>query len=154
MLLLLIEVSQNYNSVIIFFKYIYNILGTQQRTEKKLYMSLIAYMIKEIEKIVMIKTAITLRKLLQRNKTNSKLASGNEDIVSSYEKIAINSASDARKATVSNAFGGETRSAITTVILIVESMGFTMIDFGETYNNISDKEVKDFQENIINKKKL
>lgn len=41
---------------------------------------------------------------------------------------------------------------MTTVVLIVESMGFTMIDFSEQYSQITDGQIQDFQNNILNKK--
>ncbi|WP_156105541.1 hypothetical protein [Chryseobacterium populi] len=53
----------------------------------------------------MIKTAIALRLLLSRNKSHSQ--SYDSDNIDSYEKIAINSNADIRKATVTNAFSGK-----------------------------------------------
>lgn len=107
-------------------------------------------MYNDVEKIIMIKTAIALRLLLSRNKGLSQ--NENLDIIDSYEKIAINSNSDIRKATVTNAFSGKKRSSILTIILIVESMGFTMLDFGEQYGAIKSEHILEFQENILNKK--
>ncbi|WP_312297854.1 hypothetical protein [Chryseobacterium sp.] len=92
----------------------------------------------------MIKTAIALRLLLSRNKSHSQ--SYDFDIIDSYEKIAINSNADIRKATVTNAFSGKKRSSMVTITLIVESMGFTMSDFGQLYCNISNEEITEFQE--------
>ncbi|WP_241279544.1 hypothetical protein [Chryseobacterium cucumeris] len=92
----------------------------------------------------MVKTAIVLRLLLSRNKDLSQ--NENKDIINSYEKIAINSHSDLRKATVNNAFSGKKRSSMVTIILIVESMGFTMFDFGEEYSKIKDEQILEFQQ--------
>ncbi|MCJ8498342.1 hypothetical protein MVI27_08720 [Chryseobacterium salipaludis] len=101
------------------------------------------------EELIIIKIAIALRVLHQRNKEDQIGITDSKERVNSYEKIALNSAGEMRKATVTSAFDGKTRSAMTTIILIVEAMGFTMIDFGETYSNISDKEVSEFKEKII-----
>lgn len=109
-------------------------------------------MIKSVEKIIIVKVAITLRLLLDRNKNFLQTLSENENIINSYEKISNNSSSDLTKATVNAAFSGKKRSAMTTVVLIVESMGFTMIDFSEQYSQITDGQIQDFQNNILNKK--
>ncbi|WBV56488.1 hypothetical protein PFY10_20075 [Chryseobacterium daecheongense] len=95
----------------------------------------------------MIKTAIALRLLLSRNKGYSE--NNKSDIIDSYEKIAINSNADIRKATVTNAFSGKKRSSMVTITLIVESMGFTMFDFGEQYCNITNKQILDFQNSFF-----
>ncbi len=104
-------------------------------------------MYSDVEKIIMAKTAIALRLLLSRNKTLSQNESA--DIIDSYEKIAINATGDIRKATVNNAFSGKKRSSMVTIILIVESMGFTMSDFGEIYNDIKDEQILKFQQDIL-----
>lgn len=69
-------------------------------------------------------------------------------MVTCYEKIAINSISDPRNATVSNALGGETRSAMTTVILIAESTGYTLSKFAEVYDIITDEEIITFTNEV------
>lgn len=107
-------------------------------------------MFNDVEKIIMIKTAIALRLLLSRNKSHSQ--SDDSDIIDSYEKIAINSNADIRKATVTNAFSGKKRSSMVTIALIVESMGFTMIDFGEQYCKIKDEHISEFQDSVLRKK--
>lgn len=107
-------------------------------------------MFNDVEKIIMIKTAIALRLLLSRNKSHSQ--SYDSDNIDSYEKIAINSNADIRKATVTNAFSGKKRSSMITITLIVESMGFTMSDFGQQYCNVTNEQILEFQKNILNKK--
>lgn len=109
-------------------------------------------MIKKVEKIIIIKVAIALRTLLDRNKNFPQVLNDNENIINSYEKISNNSSSDLTKATVNAAFSGRKRSAMTTIVLIVESMGFTMLDFSKQYSNITNEEILEFQKNIINKK--
>lgn len=92
----------------------------------------------------MIKTAIVLRLLLSHNKVCSQ--NEKSENIDSYEKIAINSSSDIRKATVTNAFSGKKRSSMITITLIVEAMGFTMLDFGQQYYKVTNEQVLEFQE--------
>jgi len=106
-------------------------------------------MLNDAEKIIMIKTAIVLRLLLSRNKGYSQ--NEKSEIIDSYEKIAINSNADIRKATVTNAFSGRKRSSMITIALIVESMGFTMLDFGDLYSKITNNQILEFQQNILTK---
>ncbi len=75
-----------------------------------------------------------------------------DDLVNSYEKIAANSSADIRKATVTNAFSGTKKSTMVTIILIVESMGFNMKDFGDKYDKITEKDIGEFKEYIIKNK--
>ena len=78
------------------------------------------------EEYIKIKIAIALRVLHYRNKGKYKGITDSKEHINSYEKIALNSSSDLRKATVTSAFDGRTRSAMTTVILIIESIGYTL----------------------------
>lgn len=112
-------------------------------------MCLIAFMIKESEKIIIIKTAITLRKMLSNNKSSSAKSDGSVDIVNSYDKIAANSNSELTKATVNGAFSGKKRSTMATIVLIVESMGYTMIDFAGIYDKLSERDVIKFREEML-----
>jgi hypothetical protein len=112
-------------------------------------MCLIAFMIKESEKIIIIKTAITLRKMLSNNKSSSAKSNGSVDIVNSYDKIAANSNSELTKATVNGAFSGKKRSTMATIVLIVESMGYTMIDFAGIYDKLSERDVIKFREEML-----
>lgn len=114
-------------------------------------MCLIAFMIKESEKIIIIKTAITLRKMLSNNKSSSAKSDGSMDIVNSYDKIAANSNSELTKATVNGAFSGKKRSTMATIVLIVESMGYTMINFAEIYDKLSERDVSKFREEMLKK---
>jgi len=53
---------------------------------------------------------------------------------------------DKRKATVTLAFNGVTRrTAMITIILIVEAMGYTLRDFSKIYSEITDKQFSDFK---------
>lgn len=114
-------------------------------------MCLIASMIKESEKIIILKTAITLRKMLSKNKSSSSKTDGNSDVVNSYDKIAANSNSELTKATVNSAFSGKKRSTMATIVLIIESMGYLMRDFAEIYDKLSEKEVAKFREEVMKK---
>jgi len=96
---------------------------------------------KNSEAFIQCKVAITLRSLLGKIK-NSETATENKiDVINSYQKIATNTNFNLRKATVTAAFSGKTKSAMTTVISIVISMGYTMVEFAIMYDSISDKEV-------------
>ncbi len=114
-------------------------------------MCLIASMIKESEKIIIIKTAIALRKMLSKNKSSLSKTSDNSDLVNSYDKIAANSNSELTKATVNSAFSGKKRSTMATIVLITESMGYTMVDFSEIYDNLSEEDVIKFREEVMKK---
>lgn len=98
---------------------------------------------KNSEAFIQCKVAITLRGLLAKKKNTETSAENKPDIVNSYQKIATNTNYNLRKATVTAAFSGKTKSAMTTVISIVISMGYTMGEFAMMYDSISDKDVLD-----------
>ncbi|MGG7468738.1 hypothetical protein ACVVIH_07295 [Chryseobacterium arthrosphaerae] len=100
----------------------------------------------------MLKVAITLRRLLSRNKSYIDVNTEKDDLVNSYEKIAANSSADIRKATVTNAFSGAKKSTMVTIILIVESMGFNMKDFADQYDKIAQTDIEEFKEFIVKNK--
>jgi len=99
---------------------------------------------KNSETFIQCKVAITLRKLLAEIKNSETSLESKIDVINSYQKIATNANFNLRKATVTAAFSGKTKSAMTTVISIVISMGYTMCEFAKMYDSISDKEVLDF----------
>lgn len=103
---------------------------------------------KQIEDIIKIKIAISLRKLLNRNKSIVSKKENIKDIADSYDKISMNA--DIRKATVSSAFNGETRTSMTTIILIIEAMDYNLKDFAEVYNKIADNEIDSFKKEFLN----
>src|SRR5690606_19492121 len=102
---------------------------------------------KQIEDIIKIKIAISLRKLLNRNKSNVSRKENRKDNVDSYEKISMNA--DIRKATVSSAFNGETRTSMTTLILIIEAMEYNLKDFAEVYDKITENEIASFKKEFL-----
>lgn len=104
------------------------------------------------EDYIKIKIAIALRVLHNRNKDKNKGVTDSKEHINSYEKIALNSNNDMRKATVTSAFDGHTRSAMTTVILIIESMGYTISHFAEEYDKISDEQISIFKKEYIKEK--
>lgn len=86
--------------------------------------------------------AISLNKLLQ---SNEKLRqSANEDSLGrSYGTIALNA--DIRKATVSDTFNGKSTPSSATLILIIEAMGFSILDFANFYEAVTEMEIKSFK---------
>lgn len=100
---------------------------------------------------IQIKVAITLKKLLSENKTLPINTNDEKEVLKSYENIAI--AADLRKATVNDIFNANTQSRIITLIAIVESLGFSMNVFGEIYDNVTEKDIADFQFFKKNKEK-
>ncbi len=101
---------------------------------------------KQEEEIIKIKSAISLRNLLQKNKDYSRKSGNNKEIVDSHEKISI--VADIRKATVTDAFSGVTRTAMTTIVLIVEAMGFNLKEYGEEYDKITLQQINTFKQSI------
>lgn len=104
------------------------------------------------EEYIKIKIAIALRVLHNRNKEKYRGKTDSNEDVNSYEKIALNSNGDMRKATVNSAFDGHTRSAMITVILIIESMGYTVSEFANEYDKITDEQISIFKKDSIKKK--
>ncbi|MFG6686752.1 hypothetical protein ACGK9U_09240 [Mariniflexile sp. HNIBRBA6329] len=92
------------------------------------------------EEVLKIKIAISLCKLLEKRKVTFVFQE--EDIAKSYNKIALEA--DIRKATVSDTFNGLTMPNFSTLILIIESMGFKLDDFSEIYYSINEKEISEF----------
>ena len=84
----------------------------------------------ETEEHIKIKIAISLRKLLKH--------SDGKSIVGSYNKIALNA--DIRKGTVSDTFNAKSMPSFSTLLLIVNAMGFTLSDFAKEYDLIKDFE--------------
>ena len=107
---------------------------------------------KTSEDNIKFKIAIALRVLHSRNKANPKEIANKKEQINSYEKIALNISGDMRKATVTSAFDGQTKSTMVTIILIIESMGYTISQFGEEYDKITDEDISAFKKEIIKKK--
>ncbi|MCK7591271.1 hypothetical protein M0G43_11855 [Subsaxibacter sp. CAU 1640] len=73
-----------------------------------------------------------------------------EEIIKSYNEIALQP--DIRKATVSDTFNAKSKSGpnSTTMILIIEAMGYTLGDFSNQYDSITQSDI----ENFIKRSKL
>jgi DNA-binding phage protein len=86
--------------------------------------------------------AISLNKLLQSNEKLRQME--NEDSLGrSYGKIALNA--DIRKATVSDTFNAKSIPSSATLILIIEAMGFSILDFAKVYEAVTEMEIKKFK---------
>ena len=96
---------------------------------------------KELEELIRIKIAISLRRLLENSK---KFLQSDDDIAQSYNQIAI--ITGLRKGTVSDTFNAKSTPGSSTLILIVESMGFDLRDFSKLYYSINENEVQRFKE--------
>ena len=94
---------------------------------------------KELEKLIRIKIAVSLRRLLENSK---KFTQNDEDIAQSYNQIAL--ISGLRKGTVSDTFNAKSTPSSVTLILIVESMGFDLRVFSKYYCSITDSDIKKF----------
>ncbi|MBU7569076.1 MAG: hypothetical protein KAF41_00340 [Flavobacterium sp.] len=96
---------------------------------------LIAVVKKETDDNTIFKIAISLRKLLESN--------GNLAIKQSYDKIATTA--NIRKATVSNTFNAKSVPNSLTLFLIIEAMGFSLIDFSKIYDSIVTSDIESFK---------
>lgn len=90
------------------------------------------------EDINKIKIILSLKKLLEKGKNLQKELKDNK-IIFSYHGVASNAL--LRKATVNDTLNGNTIPKATTLISIVEGMGFTMTDFSKEFDGISEKEI-------------
>lgn len=93
------------------------------------------------EHVYKIKIILSLNKLLDKGKNLQKELKDNK-IVYSYHGIASNAL--LRKSTVNDTLNGNTIPKATTLISIVEGMGFTMTDFSREFDNISEKEINKY----------
>lgn len=100
---------------------------------------------KELIPCINIKIAISLNKLLQFSKKFRPFGDTKEEIVESYNAIALEA--DIRKATVSDTFNAKSKLGpnSTTVILIVEAMGYKLSDFANQYDSITEVEIANFK---------
>jgi transcriptional regulator with XRE-family HTH domain len=94
---------------------------------------------KDLEEHIKIKIAASLQKLLN--------SSDKAVLARSYNKIA--SASDMRKATVSDTFNAKTIPSSSTLILILDAMGNSISDFARVYETITDSEMLAFKRGIL-----
>jgi len=100
---------------------------------------------KELISYINLKIAISLRKLLTCSKRTLQSDNPEQEIVKSYNEIALQA--DIRKATVSDIFNAKSKSGpnSTTVILIVEAMGYDLRDFANQYDAVTTKDIERFE---------
>jgi len=106
-------------------------------------MRLIACVRKLLEENIKIKIAISLRILLEKSKLYTQTKGKNDSIGDSYNTIALNA--EIRKATVTNIFNAKSSPNSTTLILIIEAMGFKLIDFSEIFDSLTGKDIQMFK---------
>jgi len=56
--------------------------------------------------------------------------------------------SDIREATISDTFNGKTLPTITTLLVLVESMGYSLKEFTEVFDEITDEEINEIDKSI------
>lgn len=88
-----------------------------------------------------IKIILSLKKLLEKRNNLQKDIVDNK-IIYSYHVISSNAL--IRKATVNDTLNGKTSPTVITLISMIEALDFTMIDFGEAYQSITDNDVKQY----------
>lgn len=96
---------------------------------------------KETEELVKKKIAYCLKTLLDRNKRISESDKGNKEYPKSYNEIAL--AAELRKATVSDVFNMKTAPDVSTLILIIEAMGYSLLDFAHIYIKLNNNDLHD-----------
>ena len=88
-----------------------------------------------------LKVIITLRKLLALNKkAQSKDNYNVAEQPATYRNIYYNS--DIREATISDTFNGKTLPNATTLFIIIESMGYSLKEFTEIYEQVRKEELR------------
>lgn len=99
---------------------------------------------KSSEKHIKIKIAISLKTLLENNKSN--LLTDRADIATSYNEIALRA--DLRKATVSDIFNAKSMPSAGTLILILEAMQIQLVDFSKVYDSVTERDIQKFDSNV------
>ncbi|WP_116788560.1 helix-turn-helix domain-containing protein [Flavobacterium psychrotrophum] len=110
-------------------------IGTAKRTDKIIQKLLIAVVKEELEENIKLKTAASLRKLI--NCEDIELLSD------SYNQIAL--AIGMRKGTVSDAFNANSKPSSSTLFMIIKAMGYSLSDFAKVYESLTDFEVNEFK---------
>ncbi|MFD2938476.1 hypothetical protein [Flavobacterium sp.] len=101
------------------------------------------------EENIKLKTALSLRRLLESNKNYPHNENDVDVIVKSYGKVSDEV--DIRKATVSNILNAKSVAKSTTLILILEAMGFSLNDFAKTYYSISESDIVAFKKFLLSR---
>lgn len=100
---------------------------------------------KDLISYINIKISISLHKLLESSKKFRSINKTKEEIAISYNEIALEA--DIRKATVSDTFNANSKSGpnSTTVVLIIEAMGFQLTDFAKIYDSLTESDIENFK---------
>lgn len=98
---------------------------------------------KLLEKHSKIKIAISLNTLIEKSKLYTQTVGKDDSIGDSYNKIAL--IAEIRKATVTNVFNAKSSPNSTTLIFIIEAMGFKLSDFSKIYDSISEEDIYRFK---------
>lgn len=106
-------------------------------------MKLIADVKRLQEENIKIKIAISLRILLKKSKWNTQIKGKDDSIGDSHNTIALNAY--IRKATVTKIFNANSNPKSTTLILIIEAMGFKWSDFSKIYDSLEKSDIEDFK---------
>ena len=99
---------------------------------------------KELEQLIKIKVAISLNRLLERNSEHLLTDDKNNSTPTSYSQIG--DSAEIRKATVSDIFNAKSIPRVDTLVLIIESMGYSIMDFSNEYSSITNSEIIAFKE--------
>lgn len=87
-----------------------------------------------------LKVIITLRKMLILNKkAQSKDDYNVAKQPATYRDIYYNS--EIREATISDTFNGKTLPTITTLLVLIERMGYSLKEFAEIFEKVTEEEV-------------
>src|SRR5690625_7635451 len=93
-----------------------------------------------------LKVIITLRKLLALNKkAQSKDNYNVAEQPATYRNIYYNS--DIREATISDTFNGKTLPTITTLLVLIKSMGYNLKESTEVLDEITEEELDEMDKN-------
>ncbi len=107
-----------------------------------------ASMVETPEIQALLKTAIVLTNFLNEAKENgsshARIANNKEYLINSLGKIALETGLKIH--TVSDMFKAKRSARIPTLILVIDSLGKSMTDFGKAYDKISDSDIQKFKE--------
>ncbi len=91
-------------------------------------------------RLLHLKVIITLRKMLILNKKAQSNDTYNvAEKPATYRNIYYNS--DIREATISDTFNGKTLPTITTLLVLIEKMGYTLKEFAAIFEEVTEEEV-------------
>lgn len=103
---------------------------------------------------ITLKTAIALSKILEEAKakgsSHSRIANNPDHLINSIGKIALETG--LRKNTVSDIFNANKATKITTLVLILEALNKTIVDFGKYFEKVTDSDIQKFKEQSSLKK--